>query len=119
MQTKANTPLITDQLLAELAAPDHQASMGEWDDKTRALLATAIPEMARELLTRRTAALTIAIHPKAAAQSLEAARRILRAPDPINSRRLVMACRSIMLHSKDAAEYNAAKDVLAQIEAAA
>ena len=118
MQTKDQTPLITDQLLAELTAPDHQASMGEWDDETRALLATAIPEMARELLTRRSA-LTIAIHPAAAAQSLEAARAILRAPDPINSRRLVMACRSIMLHSKDASEYNAAKDVLEQIEAAA
>ena len=57
MQNKTNTPLITDQLLAELTAPDAQASMGEWDDETRALLAVAIPEIARELLTRRTVAL--------------------------------------------------------------
>ena len=118
MQYKTNTPLITDQLLAELTAPDAQASMGEWGDETRALLAVAIPEMAAELQQRR-AALCIAIHPEAAQQSVERARAIIRAPDPISSRALMAACQTLLMHSRDAAELSAARDIIKEMEAAA
>lgn len=118
MQTKENTPLITDQALAEMAAPDVQACMGEWDDATRAFLAIAIPEMAAELLQRRQA-LCIAIHPKAAEQSIERARAIIRAPDPISQRDLMAACRSLLTHSRDAGERSAALAIIAEMEAAA
>lgn len=118
MQTKANTPLITDQLLAELAAPDAQASMGEWDDETGALLAVAIPEMAAELQQRR-AALCIAIRPEAAQQSLERARAIIRAPDPIAPRLLMAACQSLLMHSRDAAERAAASHLINEMGGAA
>lgn len=118
MQTNANTPLLTDQLLTELAAPDAQASMGEWDDETRAILAVAIPEMASELLQRR-ATLCIAIHPDAAQQSVERAREIIRAPDPIAPRALMAACQTLVVNSRDAAERAAAHDIITQLEAAA
>lgn len=118
MQNKANTPLITDQLLAELAAPDAQASMGEWDDETRALLAVAIPEMAAELQLRR-AALCIAIHPEAAQQSVERARGILRSPEPIHPRALIAACQALVHHSPDAEERAAAQQALSEMETAA
>lgn len=118
MQTKANTPLITDQLLAELAAPDAQASMGEWDAETRALLAVAVPEMASELLQRRQG-LCIAIRPEAAQQSVDRARAIIRAPDPIALRDLMAACQTLLMHSRDATERSAARDIIAEMEAAA
>lgn len=118
MQNTANTPLITDQLLAELAAPDAQASMGEWDDETHALLAVAIPEMAAELQQRR-AALCIAIHPEAAQQSLERARSVIREPDPISPHKLMAACQTLLMHSRDAAERSAAKQIIAEMEVAA
>ena len=118
MQTKENNPLITDQLLAELAAPDYQSSMGEWDDETRALLAAAVPEMAAELLQRR-AALCIAIHPEAAKQSVERARGLLRSPDPIHPRALIAACQALVHHSPDAEERAAASQALAEMEPAA
>jgi len=118
MQTKDNTPLITDQLLAEMAAPDVQASMGEWDDEARAFLAIAIPEMAAELLQRRQA-LCIAVHPKAAQQSIERAREIIRAPDPISQRELMAACQTLLMHSRDADEQAAARNIIAEMEAAA
>ena len=113
-----NPPLITDQLLAKLAAPDAQDCMGEWDDETRALLAVAIPEMAAELLQRR-AALCIAIRPKAAQQSVERARAIIRGPDSIAPRTLMAACQTLLMHSRDAAELSAARDIIKQMEAAA
>jgi hypothetical protein len=118
MQTNANTPLITDQLLTELASPDCQASMGEWDDETRAMMAVAVPEMAAELLQRR-AALCIAIHPEAAQQSVERARAIIRAPDPIAPRALMAACQTLLMHSRNAAERSAARDIIKEMEAAA
>lgn len=119
MLEHANTPLITDQMLAELAAPGAQAIMGEWDDKTRAFLAVAIPEMATDLLRRRRADLTIAIHPAAAAQSLAVARHIIRAPDPIPPSKLFAACQTLLQHSTFAEERAAATDVLSQLKAAA
>ena len=118
MQNTATPPLITDQLLAELAAPDYQASTGEWDDETRALLAVAIPEMAAELQLRR-AALCIAIHPNAATQSLERARAIICAPAPIAPRTLMAACQTLLMHSRDAAELSAARECIKEMEAAA
>ncbi len=118
MQNKANTPLITNQLLAELAAPDAQAGTGEWDDETRAMLAMAIPEMAAELLHRRQA-LCIAIHPNAAQQSLDRARDIIRAPEPISLRALMAACQTLLMHSRDAIELSAARDIIKEMEAAA
>lgn len=118
MCSKANNPLITSQLLAELAAPDTQASMGEWDAETRAMLAVAIPEIAAELLQHR-ATLRRAIHPQAAQQSTERARAIIRAPDPIPPRTLMAACQTLLMHSRDAAELSAARDIIADMEAAA
>lgn len=118
MQTKATTPLITDQLLAEFAAPDAQAIMGEWDEETRALLSAAIPEMAAELLMRRQT-LCIAIHPGAAQQSVERARKLLRSPDPIHPRALVAACQALAHHSPDAEERAAAQQALSEMETAA
>ena len=117
MQATDTTPLITDQMLTELAAPDYQASLGEWDDQTRALLATAIPEMAAELLKRRNS-LCIAIHPEAAKQSLLRARDILRSPDPIHPRSLAIACRSLVRHSPCPDERAAAQQALTEMDAA-
>jgi len=118
MHDKANTPLITDQLLAELAAPNAQASIGEWDVETRALLAVAIPEMAAELVQHR-APPCAAIHREAAQQSVERARAIIRAPDPIAPRTLMAACQTLLMHSRDAAELTAAKQIIKEMEAAA
>ena len=128
MQNKANTPLITDQLLAELAAPNAQASVGEWDAQTRALLAVAIPEMAAELQKRR---LVDAIKSERVAefsairsrqrrdetniQSLNRARKIVRAAPPIHPHTLTIACRTILQLSTDAAERRAAADILSQM----
>jgi hypothetical protein len=118
MQTKAPTPLLTDQLLAELAAPDSHASMGEWDVEARALLAVAVPEMAAELLLRRQA-LSIVIHPDAARKSVERARAIIRAPDPIEPRQLMIAAQTLLRHSRCASERAVAKQLVAEMEAAA
>lgn len=118
MQTNANTPLITNKLLAELATPNAQAVLGDWDDEARAILAVAIPEMAAELMQRR-ASLCIAIHPEAAQQSVERARAVIRTQNPIAARTLMAACQTLMMHSPDAAEQLAAKDIITEMEAAA
>lgn len=133
MQTKAPTKLITDRLLAELAAPNAQDSLGEWDHKTRAMLAVAIPEMAAELLRMRhvgqirqaqaeTHARTMRNrkgHAHTTQQSLQRARDIIRAPDPIPARTLVSACQTLLMHSQDAAERSAAQQIIKEMEAAA
>lgn len=118
MQTGKHLTIVTDQLLADFAAAGPMEYLGEWDDETRAMLAMAIPEMAAELLQRRQA-LCIAIHPEAAQQSVERARAIIRAPDPISPRALMAACQTLLMHSRDAAELSAARDIIKEMEAAA
>lgn len=125
MQRQADTPLLTDALLAELAAPNAQASLGEWDDKTRALLAVAVPELAANELKRRAADRgahrrhTKNVQSHVAAQSLRRARALVRAPDPIAPRDLIAACRTLLMLSRDAAERAAAQDIITEMETAA
>ncbi len=116
MQNRLNP--ITNTTLLELANPSVQESLVGWDDETCAFLAVAIPEMAKEILQFREA-LCIAIHPEAAQQSLERARAIIRAPDPITPRTLMAACQTLLMHSRDAAEQSAAKQIIKEMEAAA
>jgi hypothetical protein len=118
MQFFNKTPLLSTPLLTELATPNNQAITGDWDDETRAILAAAVPEMAAELMKRH-AALCVAIHPEAAQQSVERARAIIRATDPVAPRTLMAVCQTLLMHSRDAAELSAATDIIAQMEAAA
>jgi hypothetical protein len=67
----------------------------------------------------RHAALCVAIHPEAAQQSVERARAIIRATDPVAPRTLMAVCQTLLMHSRDAAELSAATDIIAQMEAAA
>lgn len=118
-------PLVSDVLLAELANPDYHAQCGDYDAETRALLATALPEICSELLRwRQTAAnrpfaLALALRSEAIETRLTDARRAIRAPDPIHPRALTAACETLLRHSTDAAERAAASDVLAQMLEAA
>lgn len=118
-------PLISDDLLTELANPDDARQRGDFDTETRALLAMALPEMARELLRwRQTAAnrpfaLALALRSEAIENNLAEARRTIRAPDPIPAGHLRAACETLLRHSTDAAERAAASDVLAQLKEAA
>jgi len=125
MQEHAEPPLISDDLLTKLAAPEYQANLGEFTDQTRALLAMALPDICEELLQHRRAnhanpnVLCLAMRPEAVTQSLEAARRLIRAPEPTHIRDLTIACQTLLMHSRDATERNCAADVLAQIGEAA
>jgi hypothetical protein len=67
----------------------------------------------------RCAALCIAIHPEAAAQSAERARILMRSKISIHPTTLAAACQSLMMNSDDAEERAAAQQVLSQMEAAA
>lgn len=118
-------PLISDHLLTELANPDYARQCGDFDAETRAMLATALPEICNELLRwRQTAAnrpfaLALALRSEAIVAHLAGARRTIRAPDPIHPRALTAACETLLRHSTDAAERAAASDVLAQMQEAA
>ncbi|WP_054462447.1 hypothetical protein [Phaeobacter sp. 11ANDIMAR09] len=118
-------PLVSDDLLAELANPDYHQQCGEFDAETRAMLATALPEICSELLRwRQTAAnrpfaLALALRSEAIENRLTDARRAIRAPDPIHPRDLAAACETLLRHSTDASERAAASDVLAQMQEAA
>lgn len=122
--TKAQ-PLVSNDLLAELANPDFDAQRGEFDAVTRAMLATALPEICSELLRWRQAAanrpfaLALALRSEAIEARLTDARRAIRAPDPICPRALTAACETLLRHSTDAAERAAASHMLAQMQEAA
>lgn len=117
-QSKTPPPLLTDTLLAELANPDSYQVCGEFTAEALALLGTAVPEMARELLQRRSAAPTLAVHPQAARQSLDQARRMIRDKAPIHPMMLRVVCQTLLTHSTFADERAAASDILKQLEAA-
>jgi hypothetical protein len=111
--------IISDGLLAELASPNNSAITGHWDDKTIAMLAIAVPEMASELLRNRAdAPLSFAIHPAAAKQSVERARTIICDANPIHPRTLKTACQTLFLHSSGSFERTAAAEILREMEAA-
>lgn len=118
-------PLVSDDLLAELANPNYHQQCGEFDAETRAMLATALPEICRELLrwrqvaANRPFALALALRSEAIENRLTDARRAIRAPDPIHPRALIAACETLLRHSTEAAERAAASDVLAQMQEAA
>lgn len=118
-------PLVSDDLLAELANPDYHQQCGDFDAETRAMLAIALPEICSELLRwrkasqGRSAALTLALSWEAIEIRLTDARRTIRAPDPIHPRTLTAACETLLRHSTDAAERAAASNVLAQMQEAA
>ncbi len=124
MQHEQTTPLISDTLLAELAQPTPDQQRGEYDDKTRALLAMALPEICAELLrwrdTARTrpAELALALRSESIAQLLEQSRRIIRAEAPDRAA-LITACAAILRHSQDATERDAAARVLGDMKAVA
>lgn len=115
-------PLVSDDLLAELANPDYQQQCGDFDAQTRAMLATALPEICSELLRwRQTAAnrpfaLALTLRSEAIKNRLANARRDIRAVDPIHSRTLTAACETLLRHSTDTAERIAASDVLEQMQ---
>lgn len=111
-------PLVSDDLLKELATPDAEQQRANFTNDHATLLAIAAPEMARELLMRRAHSAAIP-HPSLFAQSCEAARLILRAPDPISPSLLRNACRALLQFSTYAHERAAASDVLAQMQEAA
>jgi len=118
-------PLVSDDLLAELANPNYHQQCGDFDAETRALLAVALPEICSELLRwRQTAAnrpfaLARPLRSEAIEARLTDARRAIRAPEPIHPRALTAACETLLHHSTDAAERTAASDVLAQMQEAA
>lgn len=115
--------LVSDGLLRHLANPNYHDACGDFDEDTRAMLSTAVPEMAAELLRHReaasaqTGALMLAYSPEHSARKLREARAVLHAPGPVSNRDLAMACVAIKAHTKNAAEFAAAQDVLHQIEA--
>ncbi|MEH6521196.1 hypothetical protein [Sulfitobacter sp.] len=111
-----NKPTITSELLANLAKPNSQELLGEWDKATRALLAIAIPEMAAELIQRRST-LAPVIHPDAAFQAIERARAIIHAPDPIEPHTLKVACQTLVHHSRNASEREAAAQIIKELAA--
>ncbi len=121
----SDQPLVSDDLLAELANPDFNAQRGEFDAETRAMLATALPEICRELLRWRQAAadqpaaLALALRSEAIEAKLDNARRTIRAPDPVPRRTLIAACKTLLRHSTNATERNAASDVLTQMRVVA
>ena len=125
MRATNDQPLVSDDLLADLANPDYAQQCGEYDAQTCALLSAALPEIARELLRWRQAAanrpfaLALALRSEAIETRLTEARRTIRAPDPIRPRALTAACETLLRHSTDAAERAAASDVLAQMQEAA
>ncbi len=118
-------PLVSDELLAELADPDYPQQCGDFDAETRAMLATALPEICSELLRwRQTAAnrpfeLSLALRSEAILKQLGEARAILRGPKVISEAELTAACETILRHSCNPAECDAASDVLAQMRGAA
>ncbi|MBT2130096.1 hypothetical protein [Aliiroseovarius lamellibrachiae] len=113
-------PLISNDLLTELANPNYDATRGEFNTETRALLATALPEMCRELLAHRQAqdhALEQSFRNQANDQLRKARATLLG--DGKSNFAIFTACNTILEHSQDATERNAATDVLAQITRAA
>lgn len=125
MRATQDQPLVSDDLLAELANPDFDAQRGEFDAETRAMLATALPEICSELLLWRQTArnrpfvLALALRSEAIEARLDDARRTIRAPEPAHARDLTAACETLLRHSTDAAERTTASDVLAQMQEAA
>ena len=125
MRATEDQPLVSDDLLTQLANPDFDAQRGEFDAETRALLAAALPEICRELLGwRQTArnrpfALALALRSEAIEARVDQARRDIRAPEPIHPHTLTAACETLLRHSTDATERAAAADVLAQMRRAA
>lgn len=125
-QATRHPPLISDAMLRAMAAPDYAASTGEFDAETRASLAIALPEMARELLGYRahgakvvTLAIPHAAPDAAAAQSLSRARAVVSSAHPVACTKLTAACRTIMALSTDPIERTAAAEVLADLGEAA
>jgi hypothetical protein len=118
-------PLVSDDLLAELANPNENRQCGDFDAETRALLAMALPEICSELLRWRQAAanqpfaLALALRSEAIEARLTDARRAIRATDLTHPRALTAACETLLRHSTDATERAAASDVLAQMQEAA
>lgn len=118
-------PLVSDDLLAELANPDYHQQCGDFDAETRAMLATALPEICSELLRwrkasqGRSAALTLALSWEAIDTRLTNARRTIRAPEPVAASTLKAACETLLRHSTDTAERFAATEVLSQMQEAA
>jgi len=121
MLAPQHPPLVSDALLAELAEPDYDQQRGEYSAETRALLASALPEICAELLECRRAvrdrpfALSLALRSEAITARLNNARVTIRAPGPILPGILRDACETLIRHSSDAFERQAATDVLAQI----
>jgi hypothetical protein len=118
-------PLVSDVILEDLATPNHDELRGEYSDERRALLAMILPDIADELLTWRRAAnqrpfaLSMALRSETIAHRLDNARRTIRAPEPIFPGDLREACETLIRHSSDPFERDAARDVLAQIKGVA
>lgn len=125
MLATEDQPLVSNDLLAELASPDFNALRGEFDAKARALLATALPEICGELLRWREAAeerpnaLAMALRSQAVNTRLDAARSAIRSASWTSESALAEACETLLRHSTDTAERAAAADVLTQMREAA
>lgn len=116
MQNQPHHPLITDEMLRDLASPNYAQSIGDWDAEHAALMSAAIPEIAAELLKRRAEPHATL---NADAQSLRRAHDLLNTRQPIHPRALTAACQTIAQLSPDTEARHAAQDILKQMEAAA
>lgn len=125
MRATENQPLVSDELLTELANPTYRQQCGDFDVETCALLAAALPEICTELLLWRQmaaskpAALAMALRSDSIESRLSDARRVVITTGAIDPGALGVACQSLMRHSIDADERAAASAVLAEMREAA
>ncbi len=125
MRATENQPLVSDELLTELANPTYRQQCGDFDVETRALLAAALPEISNELLLWRQmaaskpAALAMALRSDSIESRLSDARRVVSTTGAIDPGALGVACQSLMRHSIDVDERAAAAAVLAEMQEAA
>lgn len=82
MRATQNEPLVSDELLTELANPTYRQQSGDFDVETCALLATALPEICTELLfwrqmaASKPAALPITLRSPSIEEPLSEVRRV-------------------------------------------
>lgn len=125
MRATENQPLVSDELLTELANPTYRQQCGDFDVETCALLAAALPEICTELLLWRQmaaskpAALAMALRSDSIESRLSDARRVVSTTGAIDPGALGVACQSLMRHSIDVDERVAASAVLAEMQEAA
>mgnify|MGYP003149098237 FL=1 len=103
MRATENQPLVSDELLTELADPTYQQQCGDFDVETCALLAAALPEICTELLLWRQmaaskpVALPMALRSpsnlsSSARQTTKTARSVVTNPEQFHCQPTILAC---------------------------